>query len=256
MPRIILFFIIIISLTCASRLEHDRTIVLDDGLSYRYLDIDSGKYPVKKSFSIFYVQINPDKYEIDLLRARDYKHKLMTARDFANNAQSLLVINASFFDKKLRAIGLQIKKGKRFKHVARVDGGVFYIRENQAKICHTRNYTYHKNIRLAVQGLPRLVHNGSIIERLKNRLARRSFVGVTKDNQIILGVTMNSRAYIRDLAKILALKSESGGVGCHYALNLDGGSSTQLFMKHNGFKLYVAGSSAVPNALGIFPKAK
>jgi exopolysaccharide biosynthesis protein len=45
-----------------------------------------------------------------------------------------------------------------------------------------------------------------------------------------------------------------GGLGCMNALNLDGGSSTQLYAKTQDFSLSIPSFSAVTDAVVVVPK--
>ena len=57
-----------------------------------------------------------------------------------------------------------------------------------------------------------------------------------------------------DLADRMRKSEGQGGFACQTALNLDGGSSTQLYAKVGGFKLDVDGLKQVANAVVVLPK--
>ncbi|HEO66301.1 MAG TPA: phosphodiester glycosidase family protein, partial [Spirochaetes bacterium] len=144
--------------------------------------------------------------------------------------------------------------GQRIRKLSQVDGGVFFIQDGIPEIVHTKDYTPHDGITTAFQCRPRLVHKGHIIDRLKHQIAKRTFIAITRDKKIIVGVTENSMAYAKDLATILALDTDAGGLGCEYALNLDGGSSSQLFIDYKGYTKEISGSVSVPNAITVSSK--
>jgi exopolysaccharide biosynthesis protein len=56
------------------------------------------------------------------------------------------------------------------------------------------------------------------------------------------------------MAKTMVASQIEGGLGCINALNLDGGSSTQLYAKYGNFNLKVAGYSAVTDAILVLPR--
>ena len=254
---ILLFILILFTISsCNNENKENHITLLHDGFYYHHLNISQPKYRVKTDFNLFYIAVDPLKYNIELLLAKDYKHNFFHTRDYLKLSKALFVINASFFDENFKPLGLQIKKGKVIKKLKRIDGGVFFIKDNQAKITHTKEFRHNNKIQLAIQSRPRLVHDGKPIPLLKKQIAKRSFICINNNQQVILGVTEDSKAYADDLANILAIKKEKGGLGCLYALNLDGGSSSQVSLNYNHYVKEVTGGIGVPNALAIFSKNK
>ena len=176
-----------------------------------------------------------------------YGMKALSARDFVQKSEAWLVINGGFFQEDLSPLGLMIQKGKELNPLRRVEWGVFSIAEGTPKIVHTRAFIPGPNIVTALQSGPRLVIGGVIPTLLSDAPAPRSAVGITQDNQVILATTQNTLLDMKTWANFL--KSY-----CSYALNLDGGGSAQLYFKHDGHEVHVAGTTPVPNALGIFAK--
>ena len=78
-----------------------------------------------------------------------------------------------------------------------------------------------------MQAGPLLVAQGKVRELTSPRSARRAFIGTDAAGRIILGAT-NGAVSLRDLASLLARPESEGGAGLVDAMNLDGGSSTQL----------------------------
>ncbi len=226
--------------------KYQKNLQLDEGLRIQTLEITRSDYPVESDFRLFTIQFDPQNYQVHLSLAKDFHHEVLKAKEFSRLSKSFLSINAGFFDKQSRPLGLQIQDGERVKKLSQVDGGVFFIKDGIPEIVHTRDYVYEESIATALQCRPRLVHKGRIIDGLKHQIAKRTFIGITRDKQIIIGVTENSKAYAKDLATVLA-----GSLGCEYALNLDGGSSSQLFMTYKGYTKDISGSIAVPNAITV-----
>ncbi len=231
--------------------KYQKSLQLDEGLKIQTLEITRSNYPVKSNFKLFTIHLDPQNYQIHLSLAKDFHHEVLKAKEYSRLSRSFLSINGGFFDKQHRPLGLQIQDGERVKKLSQVDGGVFFIKNGIPEIVHTRDYVYEKNISTALQCRPRLVHKGRIIDGLKHQIAKRTFIGITRDKQIIIGVTENSEAYAKDLATVLALDTDAGGLACEYALNLDGGSSSQLFMEYKDYTKDISGSIAVPNAITV-----
>jgi exopolysaccharide biosynthesis protein len=121
-------------------------------------------------------------------------------------------------------------------------------------IVNQRNFKKNKEIEFAIQSGPRLVVNGKIPLSLKPGMDSRTALGITKNNDIILVATENLRLTTTQLASVMLAFQIDGGLGCVDALNLDGGSSTQLYASFKNFYLDIAGYSAVTDAIIVVPR--
>lgn len=162
-----------------------------------------------------------------------------------------IAVNASFFDEDGRTMGLAVDRGRSLggRRISRwagfvVEGGVPRIVPGVALGDGAR-------AGLVVQGLPRLVVGGAV-PRLKPQRARRTAVCVAGARVVLLVTTAAVDA--TELARFLAAAPAAGGLGCREALNLDGGSSTQLAARWGAFAARVDGAWGVPNALVVTPR--
>lgn len=57
-----------------------------------------------------------------------------------------------------------------------------------------------------------------------------------------------------DLGSLLSREAEQGGYECERAINLDGGPSSQLYLKHRGTELDVKGTWKANNAVLVVPR--
>jgi exopolysaccharide biosynthesis protein len=108
-------------------------------------------------------------------------------------------------------------------------------------------YNLSPDIEMAIEAGPRLIIDGSI-PALKQTLAERTAVGITPDDKIIMLVTENYQVSMTEAAHYLLDE------GCNNALNLDGGSSTQLYAKIKGFEVDRGGFNGVANAVLVLPR--
>ena len=92
----------------------------------------------------------------------------------------------------------------------------------RATLVHTRSYRPRRNTEFAIQAGPRLVVKGKAL-KLKAQYARRTALGIERGGRHVLLVVVQEAIKTETLAALM-LK-----LGCHQALNLDGGSSTQLW---------------------------
>jgi uncharacterized protein YigE (DUF2233 family) len=189
------------------------------------------------------LRIDPAKFRIGLLAAADYARKALTAEEYRSRSGALVVVNGGFFDENFRALGLLHRDGKTQNPLRNAAWGVFSVGLDGAKIRH-RNDWVPKGVDVALQVGPRLVVDG-VVQRFKEAAPdRRSAVGVAPDGKVVIAVSEKALA-LSEWAEILKRD-------CPNALNLDGGSSTQLAAGIDGWSLIVEGLTAVPNALAVF----
>ena len=161
----------------------------------------------------------------------------------------VVAANASFFDTEGRAMGLAVDEGRVMVPSNRRAWGALVIDGTQGRIVLGADIQDPRDHRLIVQGLPRLVVEGRVLQ-LKPQVAERTAV-CAGGNTVILVVS--TRVEATAFARFLADPPDRGGLGCGDALNLDGGPSTQLVVKLPGRALSLPGGWGVPNALVVAP---
>ena len=162
---------------------------------------------------------------------------------------AVVAINASFFDKDGRAMGLAIDEGRSMGAGRRQSWGALVVEGSKARITLGAEIGDQLAPRLIVQGIPRLVVGGKV-PGLKPQLAERSAVCARGS---VVSLVVSTKAETPAFARFLAESSDKGGLGCVDALNLDGGPSTQLVVKLPGLELSLPGGWGVPNALVATP---
>lgn len=223
------------------------------GLELRVIKITAERGPV----DIYAFRIDPKKLSVRVVDSRDYQQKRLAVRSMAEMSGAVLTINGGFFDTEEKHLGLLIRNGKTVSPYLKRDWGIFFIKNNRPSIIHSRKYKKDRGITQAVQVGPRLISRGKIL-KLKKQSSRRSAVGIDGKERIIFLVSGKSPAQgmldLTELAELMGLSLKKGGLGCQYALNLDGGASTQLYVKTDTFTLNLPGRWAVSNGLGVFKK--
>ncbi|RIL06922.1 MAG: hypothetical protein DCC71_05100 [Proteobacteria bacterium] len=167
-------------------------------------------------------------------------------------AGDVIATNASFFDTDGRAMGVAFDRGRSVGGARLARWAAFVVDGGRARIVAGARLESGAHD-FAVQGMPRLVVGGEV-PALKPQRARRTAVCVAGDAVVLLAT--RSRVEGAELARWLAAPARDGGLGCDEALNLDGGSSTQLTVRWNGFDAAIEGLSGVPNALVVMPKPR
>jgi exopolysaccharide biosynthesis protein len=199
------------------------------------------------------VRADPERSTLRVIRAAN--GGVITATDAARQSGATAVINGGFFDDKGQPIGWLVSDDRVITPPGRAGWGAFIVRKGRPAIVGSRPERT-AGISQAVQAGPRLVLGGQPNPRLKAQSARRSFIGLDGKGRVILGATGPSEVDARVLAAFLAKPEIEGGAGLVEALNLDGGSSSQLHVRGVGDRNIDFPGIAVPVLIAIEPKAK
>jgi hypothetical protein len=166
-------------------------------------------------------------------------------------ARDAIATNASYFDEAGRAMGLAVDRGRSLGGLRLSRWAAFVVEAGRPRIEPGAAVDPRAPHDVVVQGMPRLVVAGAV-PRLKPQHAARTAICVAGGRVVLLVTTSSPDA--TELARFLAAPPADGGIGCEEALNLDGGSSTQLVAHWGDFAARVEGAWGVPNALVLTPK--
>jgi uncharacterized protein YigE (DUF2233 family) len=241
-------FMVLLITTAVATPTHWRLI--KPGIEYAQLGMLSG-------FHTGYVhafRIDLTHNQIKLAVAEDQRNKIATVSDLATIFHAVIGINGGFFSQELKPLGLRISNYKeRYPLKATPWWSVFYVLDNQPHIVSQREFRAIKHIQFAIQSGPRLIVNDKITRSLKPGADTRSAIGITLDHKVILAVTDHLKLTTTQLARLMRASHIEGGLGCCDAMNLDGGSSTQLYAKIDNFIVQVPSFSAVTDAILVIP---
>ncbi len=211
----------------------------------QYTTQDSHQNPV--SFLLYKIDLK--RYKIQPVQALDYRSDKMLVKEMVQKSGALLGINGGFFDPAYKSLGLLVKDGRELNAVKPVSWwGVFFIESGVPQVVKSSDYNPRGFVEFAIQAGPRLVENGSVIP-LKPNISQKTFIGATANQEIILGVTDKSALEAEDFARILAQELK-----LNTALNLDGGSSTQLYAKVGNYEKETPVLASVANGLVVIPR--
>jgi hypothetical protein len=200
-------------------------------------------------------RIDLHRYRFDLALAVQQQRPHASIQQFVTTHQALIGINGGFFNPNFQPLGLRIKDGEQQSPARPISWwGIFYIAQGQPAIVSLKQFQ-GKHASLAIQSGPRLLIHGQI-PHLKPGVDDRSALCITSSGRLILIVTDNAPLTTTALAEVIGQDEKANGLGCRDALNLDGGSSTQLYARLNHFVLDVPGYGEVADALLVFPKTK
>lgn len=179
------------------------------------------------SSNIVLIKFDPSFFDIKSKRALSHS----TAMQIAENDGATAVINANFFDKSIKPLGLIISN-RQVKQKIHAGGntlsGIFFTKNKQLFIKHRDNFTW-EGVDEAIQSGPRIIADGKPLSLISpHSLGRRSGIAITQDGFGILYIT-TSRFPGLSLAALQNLLLNSD-MGIKDALNLDGGGSAQLYL--------------------------
>ncbi len=203
-------------------------------------------YSVHTAFGVVPIHVlafSPDELQARLLFPPEGK-TLSHVDAMPGCARALACFNASFFRENDKPIGLLISRGKVLQKVQKVSWGMFWIDDqHKAHIVPRKSFERKvdlNHVEFAVQSGPTLMLDGELLDR-KSTPAIRTAIGIDGEGNLKvlvarLPVTLESLAAFGK--EELSLK---------YLMNLDGGSSTQLFV-NSGEPVRLRG---VPVAVGV-----
>ena len=184
--------------------------------------------------------------QLDLSLASDLNKKHASVDELTTLLHGLIGTNGGFFDAEHHPLGLRIGHHHQYSSIKPISWwGVFYVAHQTANIAKYSQINPN-DLEFAVQSGPRLIINGQI-PSLKPGIAERTALGITKDGKVILLVTDHMPLTTRALATLM----KSFPLSCYQALNLDGGSSSQLFAQTGMFQRNVPGYAQVTDAIVV-----
>lgn len=246
LQRLFNLFFLLASLSCFSVAHATAWTTLSPG--FEYLDINDKSISPWSHIHAF--RINLSRYQLAILPANQLAKPNASIGELANFSKAVLAINGGFFDPNYQPLGLRISQQQQINPLKRISWwGVFYIEGEKPHVSSWRHFTANKQISFAVQSGPRILINGKI-PQLKAGRDERSALGITYDDHVIVLVTENAPLSTNDLALLM----QSPPLNCKNALNLDGGSSSQLVARLNSFAVHVHGFSNISDAIIVKPR--
>ncbi len=224
----------------------DEWLKLAPGVEYQDLHVGSLTY----WSHVHAFKIDLERNELDLVMASGLAQAQASAHEFLNQSKALIAINGGFFDQNFQPLGLRISNQRQHNPLKSISWwGIFYTKNRLPHITSLHDFKQDTQIDFAVQAGPRLLIHGKI-PQLKPGIAERSALGITASGQVIMIVTENSPMSTTWLAE----KMKAPPLNCIDALNLDGGSSSQLYAHIESFTINVASIASVSDAIIVKPR--
>lgn len=228
---------------------------LEPGIEHRSIEIQPNGGESRGHLHA--VRVDLHRASLRVLTAGALGQTAMTAKEFAESTRAVGVVNGGFFTPDQKPVGLVICDGRRYSRLRRADWGVFAISDDKARIVQSRNYR-NRGDQYALECGPRLVVDGRPTS-LKPQASYRTGIGITDEgSEVVLAVCNDIPLSLREFAGVFLRPESKGGLGCRNALNLDGGPSSQLYLRSGKVQLDLQGPwpVAVPDAVAICRKTR
>lgn len=246
--KIILFILLVLSVQdSAAKTDWHK---IQEGIEYTNLE-----FPRGFTFGqVHAFRIDLNHYKLKLSFANEYDGIFAGVRGLTQFKDGLIGINGGFFTPQLESLGLRISDGVEIYPLKNTPWwGVFMVRGTTPSIVSMKQYQTSTDIDFAIQAGPRLLVDGAV-PHLIDGVANRSALGITKTNKLLIIATQNLPLSTAEFATILRSSDEANGLDCVNALNLDGGSSTQLYADIEYFHVHVPSFMPVADVLVVVPR--
>ncbi len=222
---------------------------LQPGLEYARI---SG-FPGFPEGSLQVFRIDLKYYDLKLASTQEGNQSSLIP-DLMQQNDAVIATNGGFFSPEFKPLGLRISEGQILNPLKGTDWwGVFFIAQQKAGIVARGSYQPAIHADFAIQAGPRLLIDGAI-PKLSPNIDLRTALGITQSGQVILLATDNVLLSTSDLADIMRRTAAEGGLDCVFALNLDGGHSTQLYTRLSNLSLQVPNYAPVADAILVVPR--
>jgi uncharacterized protein YigE (DUF2233 family) len=163
--------------------------------------------------------------------------------------QAVVASNAGFFTPELKPLGLRISAQQTLNPLRAVKWWpIFFIQHKKAHVVRQQDYQPDPAITFAIQAGPALLTKGKVLSEENPKIAARTALGITTAGKAILLATQNVLLSVADLTHLMRDQLD-----CVEAINLDGGSSTQLYAALTDFSLQVPSYAYVADAVLVVP---
>lgn len=207
------------------------------------------------ALQVHQVRLDPARADLRVL----YSGRPQPVEAAARRAKCLAAVNASYFDEDRRPLGY-LKIAGRVINSSVASGaaftGVFTMRGRTPRIVPRAMFDGHR-VDTALQAGPRLVADGaSTVGLRETRSFRQSGIAVTRRGEIVIYATDGSYRGMswREMQELLTGPVTAGGIDPRDVLNLDGGSSSQIYVHGPGIAVSGGFPTAVPVVLAMSGK--
>jgi uncharacterized protein YigE (DUF2233 family) len=215
------------------------------------------------------VRVGLEVFRVRLRWLANSAPKVSTAEALGQDVQIGVLANAGYFDENGRPLGFFLSGGKTYnrrllfrgKKLALHLGAVFSVRAGTEKVGIATREEFDLGAEAeAFQAGPLLVRGGMPTAGLESyrefrRPDRRTVIALERSGRLLVLVSEKTRGGISwcELQVVLSRPESEGGLGVEAAMNLDGGRSSQLFIRSGAYRRNVPGRK-IPAMIVITPR--
>jgi len=236
--------------------DHGNWRVVHKGIEYRKITLQ--RSDPNSTVELKVLRFDPKETSAQVLDAGRFQLKGAEAKTFAAKSGAVATINANYFDEKGRPLAYLKTAAREVNRLVSKHAlytGVFAVRDGAPAVMH-RDEFQAAQASEALQSGPLLLLRGAPVETMPGlgRYARRAVVGVDKSGRVLIAATDGALGGV-SFTELQELFSNSRWqLETPDLLNLDGGSSAQLYVKTGKFEESAPGLSEVPVAIGFFAR--
>jgi exopolysaccharide biosynthesis protein len=193
--------------------------------------------------TLMMLRIDPNRYEFRV----HYEAPMRLGKWQERLPYAAVILNASFYDKVGKALGLLSSDGRIEGTPITERGGLFAVKNGTPIIRYNPEMRYNgEDYEQAVQAFPMLVHRGEQLytQHRGDRMTRRSAIAMDRCGRVILISTPRLGLHLADLAAFLTQ------LHVVEAFNLDGGGSTMMAVPDAGVS--IPSLDPVPTVLAVY----
>lgn len=168
---------------------------------------------------------------------------------------ALAAVNGGYFQPDRTPLGLVVRQGVTIHPLERAKllSGIVVVKKDRIALLRTGEFRASKEVREALQAGPFLVDGGKAVAGLNDKRDAARTV-VFADSAGDFGVLICKSTTLAETARILVTPGLLPAGKITRALNLDGGSSTALWVKREPSPFYAREWKGVRNYLAILPR--
>ncbi len=216
------------------------------GLERRTLRLFNGDENVLETVTV--LRIEPGGHRFEVLYRPDAPR---TVQEWAADSDAVITLNAGYFTPEYAALGLVVADGVHHGQSYGDFAGMLAFGPDGVQVRWLRDQPYRPDEQLvaAVQSFPVLIKPGGVLgfPEEDGIPARRTVIGQDRAGRIVIVVCPNGTFTLNRLALYL-LQTD---LELEIALNLDGGTSTGLFLSAGSERIAIPSHTAVPAVILI-----
>ena len=237
--------------------EAELSTPLGEGITYLRNHLELPGPERGRTATIHFVRFDSSRHQIKVVDRGPEAKRYRDLEDAMQQHGAVAGCNGGFFHPDYRPLGLVIADGERIHRfeTSKLLSGLLLVDGRGPRLLRRAEFKDGPGITQLLQSGPYLVDRGSAVAGLSASPERnRTFIATDGKGEWLIGYT--SRLSLADLGRILDDPALLSGFSVTRGLNLDGGSSSSLYVNRGPGKspFYYRGFATVRNYLAVVPR--